>query len=70
VQFSDLLIYRILKEIPDKSYRKEAFEALDQMKEYAESDSCLTSQILSALGEKEDKPCGSCTNCQKVRTRK
>jgi len=57
----------ILKEIEDKPYRKEAFGALDQMKEYAESDSCMTSQILSALGEKMDKPCGSCTNCQKAR---
>jgi len=60
----------ILKEIADKSARKEALRALDQMKEYTESDSCLTSQILSALGEKMDKPCGSCTNCQKARKRK
>lgn len=57
----------ILREITDKFTRKDALRALDRMKEYAESDSCLTAQILSALGEKMDKPCGSCTNCQKVR---
>ncbi|MDE7247776.1 MAG: RecQ family zinc-binding domain-containing protein, partial [Lachnospiraceae bacterium] len=57
----------ILKENSDKSSRKAAFRALDEMKEYAESDSCLNCQILSALGEEMDKPCGSCTNCQKAR---
>lgn len=57
----------ILKEIDDKSVRKNALRALDRMKEYAESTGCLTSQVLSALGEKLDKPCGSCTNCQKRR---
>lgn len=57
----------ILKETDDKSARKDALRALDRMKEYAESTGCLTSQILSALGEKLDKPCGSCTNCQKRR---
>ena len=60
----------ILKEIDNKSARKDAFKALDKMKEYAESSECLTSQILSALGEKLDKPCGSCTNCQKARKEK
>jgi len=60
----------ILKEMVDKSSRKDAYRALDQMKEYAESHSCLTRQILSALGEKRDKPCGSCTNCQKARKKK
>lgn len=57
----------ILKEIDDKSARKDALQALDAMKEYAESDECLTSQILSALGEKVNNLCGSCTNCQKAR---
>ena len=60
----------ILKEIADKSSRKAAFRALDEMKEYAESDSCLTCQILSALGEEIDKPCGFCTNCQKARKKR
>lgn len=60
----------ILKEIDDKLARKDALRALDGMKEYAESSGCLTSQILSALGEKPDKPCGSCTNCQKARKKK
>ena len=57
----------ILRKIDDKSARKDAIKALNKMKEYAESSECLTSQILSALGEKMDKPCGSCTNCQKVK---
>ena len=61
---------KILKEIDDKSDQKTALMALDAMKEYAESSECLTSQILSALGEEMDKPCGSCTNCQKERKRK
>lgn len=60
----------ILKEIDDKSARKDALRGLDEMKEYAESSECLTSQILSALGEEMDKPCGSCTNCQKARKKR
>lgn len=60
----------ILKGNLDKPIRKDAFLALDRMKEYAESSECLTSQILSALGETLDKPCGSCTNCQKARKKK
>lgn len=60
----------ILKENSDKSSRKAVFRALDEMKEYAESSACLTQQLLSALGEALDKPCGSCTNCQKARKQK
>ena len=56
----------ILRKIDDKSARKDAIKALNAMKEYTESSECLTSQILSALGEKMDKPCGFCTNCKKV----
>lgn len=55
----------ILREIDDNAARKNVLRALDEMKEYAESYKCLTRQILSALGEKLDKPCGSCTNCQR-----
>lgn len=60
----------ILKENFDKPSRKAALRVLDRMKEYAESSECLTEQLLSALGEELDKPCGSCTNCQKGRKRK
>ena len=60
----------IIKEIDDTAACKDALLALDQMKEYAESSECLTDQILSALGETMDKPCGSCTNCQKARRKK
>ena len=60
----------IVRNIDDKSARKDAIKALDKMKEYAESSECLTRQILSALGEKMDKPCGSCTNCQKGKKKK
>ncbi|MCI8440746.1 MAG: ATP-dependent DNA helicase RecQ [Oscillospiraceae bacterium] len=60
----------ICKEISNKSACKVALAALDAMKEYAESDACLTRQLLSALGEETTKRCGSCTNCQKARKRK
>ena len=60
----------ILKESDNKTARKDALRALDEMKEYAESSECLTDQILSALGETLDKPCGSCTSCQKARKKK
>lgn len=42
---------------------------LEQMKEYANGSGCLTQQILFALGEVRDKPCGQCTNCQKKKKR-
>lgn len=57
----------LLENIQDESARKDAFQALDRMKEYADSSSCLTQQILCELGEKKEKPCGRCTNCQKQR---
>jgi len=44
--------------------------ALDQMKEYADSSECLSQQLLYALGEVRNVPCGFCTNCQKRRKRK
>jgi len=60
----------IIKENCGKPVRKESTNALDRMKEYAESSECLTQQLLSALGETTDRPCGSCTNCQKARKKK
>lgn len=43
-------------------------KALDEMKEYADSDKgCMVQRILAALGEQLDKPCGRCTCCQKAR---
>lgn len=42
---------------------------LEQMKEYANGSGCLHQQILFALGEVRDKPCGQCTNCQKKKKR-
>ena len=63
---NDYLVNRtVLKEIDDKSARKNALRALDEMKEYAESSKCLTRKILSSLGEEFTQSCGSCTNCQK-----
>ena len=43
-------------------------KALDEMKEYADSDNgCMVQRMLAALGEQLDKPCGRCTCCQKAR---
>ena len=43
-------------------------EALDKMKEYADSnDGCMVQRLLSALGEELETPCGRCTCCQKAR---
>lgn len=69
---NDYLVNRmmLLSKIDNKPAQKAALKALDMMKEYAESDKCLTSLILSALGEKPDRPCGSCTNCQRARKKK
>ena len=45
-------------------------KALDEMKEYADSDKgCMVQRMLAALGEQLDKPCGRCTCCQKARVR-
>jgi len=67
----DYRVNRVLiKASYDKQLRSGAYSQLDQMKEYAESDHCLTQQIMSALGEHMEKPCGFCTNCQKRRKKK
>mgnify|MGYP002797686724 FL=1 len=43
-------------------------KALDEMKEYADSDNgCMVQRMLAALGEQLDKPCGRCTCCQKAK---
>ena len=43
-------------------------KALDEMKEYADSDKgCMVQRMLASLGEQLDKPCGRCTCCQKAR---
>ena len=43
-------------------------KALDEMKEYADSDKgCMVQKMLAALGEQMDKHCGRCTCCQKAR---
>ena len=45
-----------------------ALNALDRMKEYADSnDGCMVQRLLSALGEELETPCGRCTCCQKAR---
>ena len=48
-----------------------SLRALDEMKEYADSDKgCLVQRMLSAFGEQMDHPCGKCTFCQKARQKK
>lgn len=43
-----------------------SLRALDEMKEYADSDKgCLVQRMLSVFGEQMDHPCGKCTFCQK-----
>lgn len=66
--------YQVNKAIINRTGNEAAREcmlaALDQMKEYADSSECLSQQLLSALGEVRDIPCGLCTNCQKRRKQK
>lgn len=39
-----------------------SLKALDEMKEYADSDKgYMVQRMLAALGEQLDKPCGRCT---------
>lgn len=59
----------IINQTSNEAARGTMLAALDQMKEYADSSECLAQQLLSALGEVRDIPCGSCTNCQKRRKR-
>ena len=45
-----------------------ALNALDAMKEYADTDQgCMVQRMLAALGENRETPCGKCTCCQKAR---
>lgn len=68
---NDYYVNRVLlADIANAKARKGALQALDRMKEYAESTGCLTQQLLNELGEQMDKPCGSCTNCQRRRKKK
>lgn len=43
--------------------------ALDEMKEYADGKGCMVQRMLSALGERLDRPCGRCTCCQRGRVK-
>jgi len=59
---------RMLREIDDPAMRKIALERLDEMKELCEdTDHCIYSMVLEALGEKHPKACRYCSNCQKER---
>lgn len=60
----------IINRTDNDAARECMLAALDQMKEYADSSECLAQQLLSALGEVRDIPCGLCTNCQKRRKQK
>ena len=40
---------------------------LEEMTDIAQSEKCLTKELLHALGEEKPKPCGRCTNCQRNR---
>ena len=58
----------MLEDIDDPNTRKIVMERLDAMKELCEdTEHCMYSMILSALGEKRKKKCRYCTNCQKER---
>lgn len=45
-------------------------EALDSMKEIADSDECIVRQTLMLLGEDTASDCGKCSSCQRKRRKK
>ena len=45
-------------------------EALDSMKEIADSDECIVRQTLMFLGEDTASDCGKCSSCQRKRRKK
>jgi len=58
----------LLEDIDDPNTRKTVMERLDAMKELcADTEHCMYSMILSALGEERKTNCRYCTNCQKMR---
>lgn len=58
----------MLRDIDDPNTRKTVKERLDAMKELCEdSEHCMYSMILAALGEERKTRCRYCTNCQKAR---
>ena len=58
----------MLEDIDEPNTRKTVMERLDAMKELCEdSEHCMYSMILAALGEVRKKKCRYCTNCQKER---
>ena len=59
----------IISKTDNVAVRERMLVALDQMKEYANSSTCLAQQLLSVLGETLDTPCGKCINCQKGRVK-
>lgn len=58
----------LLENIDDSNTRKTVMERLDAMKELCEdTEHCIYTMILSALGEERTTRCRYCTNCQKDR---
>jgi len=58
----------MLQEMDDPAMRKIALGRLDEMKELCEdTEHCIYSMMLEALGEKHPKACRYCSNCQKAR---
>ncbi|MEQ2443494.1 RecQ family ATP-dependent DNA helicase [Pseudoflavonifractor sp. CLA-AP-H29] len=48
-----------------------SLNALDEMKEYADSENgCMVQRMLTVLGDPMDHSCGKCTICQKARSKK
>lgn len=60
--------YSMLNKIADPKARERALSHLDAMKEFCEdTEHCMVSVLLSALGEQHASACRYCTNCQKGR---
>lgn len=58
----------MLKDIDDRDTRRITMGRLDAMKELCEdTEHCMYSMILAALGEERETKCRYCTNCQKGR---
>jgi len=58
----------LLHDIEDKSIKRVMLARLDAMKEFCDdAEHCMVKSLLDALGDRHDKKCRYCTNCQKER---
>ena len=57
----------LVKQQENPSIQSWLEKRLEEMIDIAQSEKCLTKELLHTLGEEKPKPCGRCTNCQRNR---